>query len=86
MFMQYQMKIAPVHSILKKALFPFSKILNHHFNQYLYSKQDINSKFKPFVLLVQNIPSFWKKVTNWYVFLFKDKLANWLDRDIAVST
>ena len=46
----------------------------------------INSKFKPFVLLVQNIPSFWKKVTNWYVFLFKDKLANWLDRDIAVST
>ena len=43
----------------------------------------INSKFKPFV---QNIPSFWKNVTNWYVFLFKDKLANWLDRDIAVST
>ena len=25
-------------------------------------------------------------MTNWYVFLFKDKLANWLDRDIAVST
>ena len=46
------------NSILKKALFPFSKILNHHFNQYLYSKQDINSKFKPFVLLAQNFPKY----------------------------
>ena len=40
----------------------------------------IDSKLKLFILLVQNIP------TNWYVFLFKNKLANWLDRDIAVST
>ena len=37
------MKIAPVHSILKKALFPFSKILNHHFSTYILNKTDFKT-------------------------------------------